>query len=900
MPNFHVHWLVAWQALDAIPGAARNGRDKYRDGAIERYAKRLQAAFSELAASNARGARARDAADALFKKAIPKLLRNWRKELYQTDDVREEVSCFSAYMLGACGPDFWTVPAKTGLGVIPDFGSIHFDLGHYNRTHQQFRRSIEKIGGKGDAQSNLERWYFLGMATHIAADLVVHELVNVSAGAYNLLKKKNWESEHPGFPNLKLWNAHNKVEHFWDSFVRYRYFGDLTDELLLFDPKQQQWIEPLGFPLAETLVLKVRKWENADLRDAVLAHLLHENKDRRAPDQSRKTRKTRKTPAREAAVGARVLIETPLVFTAIACDRILKEAIPGGGAIPEAPTLDPFIYDRVVNKEIGAYPRRMVFDDAIQEAYEDQMTDDRWFRGGGFNEVRRLRYFGTKKNSDQSPYVHALNFLNFVVCPDLDRLLEEGPAHALGQAFSDVGALKEVGNRAVGVAKAFANRILAAYSGSNPDALGDVGMFWNLDTGLGLEVQAGKTSTEKEVVTRLDFVHVLSARIKNPARKEEGDLGYVRDDAPSTIEYLARKGVQASEVTTPKKVAFPVRTEGDGVAQPFPSLAAVKEPDAERYLDRIRVEGDAVERWADVELGKIQEQPDDPPSVRAERRTQKFLDLFFAKAESALGWHNLFGSVTKEMKRVFSLQQVRERISLELRVPIPAISEAGDEPGFFLYGDEAPKVGDAAELAPHDWLQKKAKLIGSWSGEAVEARGALRTATARILLNVRKSEERKIEAGVWNNVVPYGASKQFYGRNFAVATGRKYVLSPAGSGAFDPHRDFRYYDKVTPTEHIFLTIYPLVKTPWGVVDAFSDEEVSRSDLDDKIRRITGLEWKKVVLFYRLEAPKGAAPRLVQLKRCFIDGIDVPVAAAPTDAGAMGAGDFPRAKGEAAV
>jgi hypothetical protein len=717
MPNFHVHWVVAWQALDGIPGAIRDGRDAYLE-TTRTYADRLRGAFDDLSSSAVKGKQAAEAAKKLFETTIPILLKKWRGDLYKTDSKREDVTCFSAYMLGACGPDFWTVPAKTGLGVIPDFGSIHFDLGHYNRTHQQFRCSIENIGGSEDAQSNLERSYFLGMATHVAADLVVHELVNVSAGAYNLLKKKNWQSEHPGFPNLKLWNAHNKVEHFWDSFVRYRYLGDLSDELLLFDPGQRQWTEPLGFPLAETLVQRVRKWENADVRDAVLAHLLHENKDRRSPDPSRKTGTT---PAKEAAIGARVLIETPLVFTAIACDRILGEVVPE--RVPPPPLLQPFIYDRVVNKAIGAYPRRMMFDDATQEAYEDQMTDDRWFQGGSFNEVRRLRYFGTERNRDASPF--ALNFLNFVVCPDLDRLIEEGPAHPLGEAFSDLRALKEVGNRAVGVAKAFANRLLGAYQGNNPDVLGDVGMFWNLDTGLGLEVQAGKTTTEKEVLTRLDFVHVLAARIKNPARKEEGDLGYVRVGDPSKIGYLADKKVQASDMTTPKAAAFPVRTTGAGVEAPFPSLAAVQEPDADKYLDRIRVNGDAVERWTDVELGRIQDQPDDPPSVRAERRTKKFLDLFFAKEESAVGWHNLFGSVTREMKRVFSMQEVRERITLELRYSIPAIGGAADEPGFFLYGDDKLKVGDAAELAPHEWLEEKKKKGSLWLPRSRSGRIAL-------------------------------------------------------------------------------------------------------------------------------------------------------------------------------
>jgi hypothetical protein len=884
MPNFHVHWLVAWEALDAIPGAARLGRDSW-GLATETYRKRLEREFSRLATSTKTGMDARSEVRSVFEERIPKYLGRWRTELYRDDETREQVTAFSAYMLGACGPDFWVCPAHVASHLYPQIAGVHFDLGHYNRTHEQFRRSIERVGGKSQGpQTEIERWYFLGMATHVAADLVVHELVNVSAGAYNLLRKDLWKNEHvrdsPPNPG-KIWNAHNKVEHFWDSFVRYRYFGDLSDQLLLFDPKQGAWREPLGFPLAESLVLKVRKWENAELRALVLDQLVRRDAKRPSPDASRKDKVT---PADAVKVGARVLIETPLVFTAIAADRIRGEAAPSN--VPKPPELKPFIYDRVVNKDRGAYPRDVIFQKAIDEAEEDQMTDDRAFGVSGFSEIRRLRFFATEKNSDPNPWGYQLNYLNFHVCPDLDRLLEEGPAHALGQAFSDVGALKAAGARAVRVASAFANRLLAAYHGKNPDALDQAGLFWNLDTGLGLEVQAGKTTTEKEVVTRLDFVHVLSARVSGAARgagAPEGDLGYARPDAANDIRYLAGKKGRSLEMTRPAAVAFPVRTSGDGVERPFDSLAAVAEPDAERFLDRIRVQGDAVERWAEVDLGQIHDQPNDPRSVRAERRTRRFLDLFFAKQESAIGWHNVFGSVTKEMKRVFALRQVRERITLELRVPIPAIGGAGDEPGFFLYGDEALKMAGAAEMAPHEWIEKKAKLIGYWAGDAAEKRGALRGFTARILVNVRKSEERKIEVGVWNNVVPYGASKRFYGRNFAVATGRKYVLVPTGSGQFDPLRDFEYQEKVTPTEHVFLSIHPLVKTPWGVVDAFSDEEVSRSDVDETIRRISGLEWKKVVLFYQLVPRKDGPPTLVQLKRCFVDGLDVPVKGFPTEA-----------------
>jgi hypothetical protein len=64
---------------------------------------------------------------------------------------------------------------------------------------------------------------------------VVHQLVNISAGAYTLLEKwrvifpdKAWQNEDWTIGSLgkNIWNTHNKIEHYWDTYVRYRYLGD--------------------------------------------------------------------------------------------------------------------------------------------------------------------------------------------------------------------------------------------------------------------------------------------------------------------------------------------------------------------------------------------------------------------------------------------------------------------------------------------------------------------------------------------------------------------------------------------------------------------------------------------------------------------------------------------------
>ena len=217
MPAFHTHWLVAFAAIPNEPDYIKAGSVVYQNKTLA-YRDACIAALK----------------DDDFVGMLNKARKDWQDSLKENLD---NITCFSAYMLGACGPDFWTVTSepKSWLGV-PSRAKLHFDLGHYNRTHRQFELSIAEVGGKDrdDLQTRVQRSYFLGMATHVAADLVVHQLVNVMAGAYNLLEEdiaylfgNTWVNEHGGGYDIRLWNTHNKVEHFWDSYVRYHYLGDL-------------------------------------------------------------------------------------------------------------------------------------------------------------------------------------------------------------------------------------------------------------------------------------------------------------------------------------------------------------------------------------------------------------------------------------------------------------------------------------------------------------------------------------------------------------------------------------------------------------------------------------------------------------------------------------------------
>ena len=230
MPCFHTHWLVALRAIQSAPEPVGQGSRAY----LDRCAQYRQALIKAI---DTRAFDAKQTRSAL-RKALKDAAHDWQKGI-QASKEYDAITCFSAYMLGACGPDFWTVGSTSHFlrSLIPDRAPEHFDLGHYNRTHHQFELSVADVGGanKTDLQSLVQRAYFLGMATHVAADLVVHQLVNISAGAYNLLEKwsyifpdKAWQNEDWTLGSLgkNLWNTHNKIEHYWDTYVRYRYLGD--------------------------------------------------------------------------------------------------------------------------------------------------------------------------------------------------------------------------------------------------------------------------------------------------------------------------------------------------------------------------------------------------------------------------------------------------------------------------------------------------------------------------------------------------------------------------------------------------------------------------------------------------------------------------------------------------
>jgi hypothetical protein len=872
MPNFQLHWLVALGALTRLEGPAKRGAAQYQTLAIE-LGRALRTAVQDVTT---------EADASTFGDVVIGMVQEWKEGVLKAGtpaarDKLHDMTCFSAYMLGACGPDFWMCPSEQAwyTGPKPNFAAQHFNLGHYNRTHAQFLRSIEGVAAAATREAaDVEKSYFLGMATHIGADLVIHELVNVSAGAYNLLVEDVWRNEQNSLP-FKIWNTHNKVEHYWDSYVRFRFLGDLGEVFrgkdLALGPGGPGSGAGYGYPLGATL-LQLADRKPPLIRQALRAVL------------SRKV--------------MRAWVEKPLVFPWLFCDRVLD---PNGG-------IEPFIYSRVVNKKTGAYPRAVMYSGAIKEAEHFQMEDD----SGGFSERKKLKYFSSEMNTPRKnpplpppdPYTgeqpywpeyayegldpKAWNYQPFGILPALDadpdrprdgfirRTGEHGLVHGL-DAFYELTLLRPFAGKAVEIAGRLAAALDSAYTGgtsgkkagkpSSAD-LGSLRHFWNLDTGLGLEVQAVPTDTPRDLVTRLDFVHVLDRRF------QAGELGVTRPAAPAELRYLTGKAADAKDFGD----LLDGRPFPPAAAAPeFATFAAVEESDAASFLNRIRL---AAKR---------------PPQLLEET-----LDEFFAQGAAAMARAAEIESQSITDVNEVRLQDVKHRLTIELRIAVPKIGDARGEPAMFLHCDDGLKVSKASTEETHKWMSggtfggPDGKLIdfcaadprqsstSGWDGEPSDGDNGLRYFSSRLLVNLESGKgfegdgtgfQRVLKPGSWNNVVPYDASTRFYGRNFAISTGRRLVLHPTGSGNFDPVADFSYYSGPSPTEQVFFTLYPLVKTDQGVFDVFSKQPVTRKVFDDEIVKVAGVGWVKIVLLYVLHAAAGAA----QLSLCFVDGEPVRVA-----------------------
>jgi hypothetical protein len=945
MPNFHTHWLVALQAIDGLPEEykyLRDGRKNYVTAGVELGKNVRRHVADILQKLDLDGS-------AALQKTIEKKVTAWEDKLR----ADHEAICFSAFMLGACGPDFWVLPVDTGGGMVPDTAGHHFDLGHYNRSHVQFEVSLKALGDQDDLQARVEKSYFLGMATHIGADLVLHELVNVSAGAYNLLKmdlippngtwsneqacewlspdsagpqqktpeggwlKRGWGhvanatmrgvhhvGENTGKTlgdTLPIWSTHNKVEHYWDTWVRYRWLGDFRKRVWPGDVDLVPAFTPLGLPLCDTIRLDLLGLVGpVSGMGTTIGHY--------ATDVSRRigrllpgddTDNKRATVVDRVnytlgSVETRWLLEKPLAFPWLFSDEVLRG------------TCGPFIYDRVVDKTAGAYPAELVFKKAKEEAESGQMDDPAVEKpeapdaggapaptGGGRSEKKKLQFFSTERN-------HAIpasswNYLNYLSCPALDRLQRYGD-----DRFYDREAFPPFVAAGAAAARTFANDLATAY-GSDRTRLSKLGRFWNLDTGLGLRVENVESPERHQVITRIDWIHVLGpVGIAQP-------VDYTRVGKPAYAEKMkpAREPYKLAGWKDDER-AFTVYR-----GKKFPKLAAVVEDDsvvrARKYLDRIQVD-DAVKAVPAAPIfDRLAKQDPEAPDKDFEEA------LFVDDGQAALVRKS---PVPTGQAASAELDEVSHRLDLVIRASIARLGAGPGDVAMFLLGDKGtdpppppsddnagppladdevlpiddfsppqadiqpPSDDDAEDESAVGWLRKRSKILDRViepEGSPASDHSRLATFNARIIVNLAK-DKTKADARVvapkdektWNDVVPWEVHKGHYGRNFAVATARRYTLRGKKRLApynFDPTSNFKCLEGLGLTEHCFFTIYPLVKLADGTwMDAFSKEPVTK-DAFKEMKKLTAINFVKIVLMYVIDG--GGA---LQLRWCYLDGV----------------------------
>jgi hypothetical protein len=841
MPNFNTHWLVAMNCTinGGLPTFIGDGFIKYKDITRE-FKNKLDAEIKNISK--------KDTLDAFFKTGLDDLLKTYNDNLtgIPTEATKSEspeklkktyneITCFSAYMLGACGPDFWTVtspPKNPKLNPVPDTASQHFDLGHYNRTHQQFQVAIERWNkmekdSSKKFQIQVEQAYFYGMATHIAADCVIHQLVNVSAGAYNLLEEK-WYCEQT--KNPKLWNTHNKVEHYWDSYVRYRYLGDLKNIFPGQAGVANNGMITLGFPTIETIISEQLP-EKSDIRDEFIKKL---------KDEKNKSK-----------------IELPFILPRIFCDRM--------NALHS--DLEPFIHKIVVDKDTGAYPGKIkedktlegiVFRKAIEEAKSFQMEagpDNK-----NYSEGKKLDYFKTVSNTKTTSITGSFeatcfNYLNYYVCPNLERLRLFGY-----DKFYHTNALEPFIDSARKAAVEFigflSDGIGDKKAGIKPKPIGLLGKFWNLDTGLGLEVKSISSHTPHEVITELNFVHINNNTVTKSVTYEKNE-NYLSSIKATKKPYPETTGITAFNTESALSKAY------------IEHITSLKDTDDNTYTDRLLLN----------------------PRVSTPYPACN-IDGFFMDHKETSTQPMLVESARLKPVNDFQVHDIKHRLNFMMTVPVADFSHRGkyDELGFELRSDGQKTLKEmkpATDTETKKWLKtskaierlKASAGVKSNPGSFERTDVGICIFNSRLLLNLEQSKELKQKSAKTksSNVIEFDKNEALYSRNYSIGTGRKNVLHPTSfdafghfGTAFDATTDLAKYVAISPTEQVFFSIYLITKTHNAWYDMLSKENVTKDQLE-KLIRIDSLGFVKIVIFYEL-TKNGAA----KLSECYVDGLRVDV------------------------
>jgi len=571
--------------------------------------------------------------------------------------------------------------------------------------------------------------------------------------------------------------------------VRFRYLGDYGQ---VFEERDKtDWVGKLEFPVVESLIKEVRSRKSFEAQADLIKWL---------EDDTVKAK-----------------IERPLNFPRIAADRIMQDQEP----------CRPFIYDVVVEKNKGAYPSEDIFAEAIKEAKSGQMSCN-----GKMNEGNKLNYFATGKNDTLDR--DGNNYLTNIVCPNLERLREYGL-----NVFYHLDALKPFITSAVKLGKRFTATLDTAFKVGRPDNLRELGYFWNLDTGLGLQVQNILSDTPYEVITKLKFTHITECITESAIdyHAYEPNLKCMVDKKSAR----KNKTFDTLKYPAPPVHAFPVYS----AKEPFESLTSI-ETEKDKYLDSVAME-------------------DKQPRV-----SPLTIQGFFVPTNAAKYMCVPVETSSYSEVNTIVTTDIKHRLTLRMETAIPSFQRK-DRLGFHLLGDQnkKPVKGEGKQK---EWLKNKKTQPLEFLTADTNGIGGLSRFTGHCLINLEKDKtfKEETEKGKWNNVVGYEKNKKYYTRNYAISTCRPNVLFPDGDGQFWADKDFKYFEDVSPTEHIFFTLYLLAKTDEGVHDLATKEEVAEMQLKD-LKKIDSLGFVKIVLFYELDR-HGVA----QISECYVDGLKIPV------------------------
>jgi hypothetical protein len=609
------------------------------------------------------------------------------------------------------------------------------------------------------------------------------------------------------------------VEHYWDSYIRYRYLGDIEFLFLGKLHKNDLLMTPLGFPTTEKFIADLTK-KLSQLNKISILSFTKEELENHFNNKKAKERMIESLKEEEV----KIKIEKAFIFPRIFCDRVIRGQI------------TPFLYDIVVRGN-GAYEESIMFPSAITEKTSYQMEGPKVNHQRTYNENKKLGFFASPFNEAAKFTGISFNFLNYFICPNLENLQLYG-----NDVFYHTRALKPFVESALTVGNAF---IRDLSNGIKSESLGNLGKFWNLDTGLGIEVKNIPSDTRFEVITELNFIHVTEA-------VQSSRIKYTKDNNPAYLRNKTTTTYNESQVET--------RAYDTYKGGPFKSRKDIFErPDnlsSRRYLDQIILR---------------------PPEKHIPLSTCTIKSFFSNPRKVENSPQPVATKKNQKGGNVLQVDDVKHRLALNIKMPIAEITDK-EHLGFYVNNDIDSSASEKQKL-PDAWLIgtsvtdfTKTKNVKNIDGR-FKRDGGLCFFQTQLLMNLdnRYKREREVIKTKWNNVIEQPHRLCEFSRNYCVGTGRENVLHPIGNGTFNGRTHFAVYSDVSPTEQIFFTLYHLMQAKDGkCYDMLTRFPVEKKELDT-IKRIDALGFVKIVLFYELSTA-GA----MQVKECLIDGLPVQV------------------------